>query len=96
MILLAIIMTLTIDNSILQEARVSEERVLILIALELLRQGILTNSQAAELAKQSRIEFQRTKAEHGFVFDYDIQDLEKDLQTLVKLKEQGLFQHSSL
>jgi predicted HTH domain antitoxin len=61
------------------------------LAIEGYRSGTLTHHEAAQLLGLSRFEFDDFLNEHH-VYDraYSIEDLEKDLDDLEKLRSQGL------
>lgn len=78
-------MTLTIPDSLLGDARMTEEEVRQEFALWLFGQEKLTLAQASRLAQTDRLSFQHLLASHGLTLHYTEEDFEQDLKTLRSL-----------
>lgn len=78
-------MGLTIPDSVLQSARMSEAELKQEIAVLLFAQDKLTLSQASRLAGMDRFKFQHLLASRGIPVHYEVEDLEQDLETLRSL-----------
>ena len=60
------------------------------LAIEAYRSGALTHHQASQLLRVSRLEFEALlKRRHVEEHAYDVEDLERDLQTLDRLESSG-------
>ena len=75
-------MTLTIDDDVLQAARLSAERLRLELAVALFRGDRLTLAQAARLAETDRLTFQHLLASRGIPLHYTSEDWDEDLRTL--------------
>lgn len=73
--------TITIPDSVMTSARISETELKQEIALMLYQQSRLTLSQARKLADMSRPEFKHLIASRKISI-YDVAEFEKDLETL--------------
>jgi predicted HTH domain antitoxin len=80
-------MSVVIPDVILEAANLSADELLQELAILLFQQQRLTLAQAARLARQDRITFQRLLAERAIPLHYDVQDFEEDVQTLRNLGE---------
>jgi predicted HTH domain antitoxin len=60
------------------------------LAIEAYRSGALTHHQASQLLRVSRLEFEALlKRRHVEEHAYDVEDLERDLETLDRLESSG-------
>ena len=75
-------MTITLPDSILESARMSEAELRQEIALLLYEKEKITLAQASRLAEMSRFQFQHLLASRGLFINYDAEDFEQDLATL--------------
>jgi predicted HTH domain antitoxin len=75
-------MTLTLNDDVLQSARMSVDEVRLELAVALFQGDRLTLAQAAELAETDRLTFQHVLAGRGIPLHYTTEDLDEDLRTL--------------
>ncbi len=78
-------MTITIPDSLLDAARMSEPELRQEIALLLYEKEKVTLAQAHRLADMGRLQFQHLLASRGGTIHYDVEDFEQDLETLRSL-----------
>ena len=78
-------MTLTLNDDVVQAARLTEAQVLRELAVALFQPGLLTLAQAARLAEVDRITFQHILASRQIPLHYGVEDYEDDLRTLNSL-----------
>lgn len=78
-------MSVTIPDSVLESARMSESELKREIAVLLFEKERLTAEQAASLAEMDRIDFQHLLASRHIPVHYDVGDYEQDLETLRRL-----------
>ena len=78
-------MSVTIPDSVLQTARMSENELLMEIAVTLFQQEKLTLGQASNLANMNLLQFQHLLASREINVHYDVLEFDKDLQTLKQL-----------
>lgn len=79
-------MSVTIPDSVLETARMSDSELKQEIAVLLFERDKLTLAQAARLAEMSRFQFQHLLASRGISLHYGIEDFEQDLDTLRRLR----------
>jgi predicted HTH domain antitoxin len=77
--------SVTIPDTVLQSARMSESELRREIAVMLFRNDRLTLGQASELAGMNRLTFQHLLKSLEIPLHYDVADFEEDLQTLRRL-----------
>lgn len=75
-------MTITIPDSVLESARMSEAELRQEIAILLHQKEKITLAQASWLAERDRLQFQHLLASRGFTVHYGVEDFEQDLATL--------------
>jgi predicted HTH domain antitoxin len=75
-------MTITIPDSVLESARMSESELRQEIALVLYEKERITLAQASRLAEMNRLQFQHLLASRGLFMNYGVEDFEQDLATL--------------
>ncbi|MBK8702692.1 MAG: UPF0175 family protein [Saprospiraceae bacterium] len=80
-------MDLLIKEEILEKAEITAEELIIEIAVHLYDIGRLSMGQARNPAQLDQISFQKELAKRDVYIQYDIKDLETDLENLRKLKE---------
>lgn len=73
---------LIISGNILEDIQMSPSELMIDIAVYLYDKEKLTIGQAKKLANLTQIEFQKEISKRGVFIKYDVEDFEKDLQTL--------------
>jgi predicted HTH domain antitoxin len=82
-------MPVTIPDSVLDAARMTESELRQEIAVLLFHSEKLTLAQASRLAEMDRLAFQHLLASRGIAVHYDVEDFEEDLQTLWSLGRIG-------
>jgi predicted HTH domain antitoxin len=75
-------MTITIPDSVLESARMSEAELRQEIAIVLYQREKLTLAQASRLAEMDRLQFQYLLASRGLNVHYGVEDFEQDIATL--------------
>jgi predicted HTH domain antitoxin len=75
-------MTITILDSVLESARMSESELCQEIALLLYEKEKITLVQASRLADMDRVQFQHLIASRGLTIHYGVEEFEQDLATL--------------
>ena len=78
-------MTLTLSEELVQATRLSEQQILLELAVALYSGDHLTLSQAATLANLDRIRFQHVLASRGLPISYGNAGYDEDLKTLGNL-----------
>lgn len=78
-------MSLTIPDSTLEAAHMSEDELRREIAVHLFESEKLTLAQASRLAQMSRFRFQHLLSSRGIPVHYDVEEFEEDLETLERL-----------
>jgi predicted HTH domain antitoxin len=78
-------MTLNISDQVLQASGLTEDELTLEIAVALYQREILSLGKAADFAGLHRMAFQAALYERKVPINYDIEDLEDDLETLEKL-----------
>lgn len=83
-------LSLSIPDSILHSLRLPEKTVqtdlLKLLAVKLYEKGALGLGKASELCARSRTEFMQILKEEGVCLNYDLAELERDLDTMESLR----------
>lgn len=75
-------MELHIPDAIAESGRLSEQEMLLELAVALFRQGRLTVGQAAQLAGVARFDFHAVLAARDATMHYGEEEFEEDLETL--------------
>jgi predicted HTH domain antitoxin len=78
-------MTLNISDQVLQASGLTEDELTLEIAVALYQREILSLGKAADFAGLHRMAFQAALYKRKVPINYDIEDLEDDLETLEKL-----------
>jgi len=78
-------MTLTIPDDILTAAKITEEELKLEIAIFLYQQKKLSIGKARHLAGMHLIEFQKELSRREICINYDVEDLQADIETLKEL-----------
>ncbi len=78
-------MTLTIPDDILTAAKISEEELKLEIAIMLYQQKKLSTGKARHLAGMNLIEFQKELSRRRICINYDVEDLQVDIENLKEL-----------
>lgn len=79
-------MGVVIPDEVLETAQISAEQLYQEIAVLLYRQGRLTLGQASKVANVNHLEFQRLLVDRQATVNYDLEEFEKDLEALRRLK----------
>lgn len=79
-------MSLRVPDDLLATTGLTGRELAIELALEMYGREKLSLGKAAELAGMSRMDFQRLLASRGAYLNYGVDDLEKDLETLRRLR----------
>lgn len=79
-------MSLVIPDKVLQAARMTEEEMMLELAVLLFQKGKISLGQAAELAGMSYLQFQMLLASRRIPIHYDVADFEQDMRTLQELR----------
>ena len=79
-------MVLTIPSEYVHATRLTEQEVLLEIAILFFQKGKLTIGQAAQLAGLPQFKFQWVLAGRDIPIHYNIQDYEEDLKTVQSLQ----------
>lgn len=74
--------TLTIPDELLRSANMTEQEMVVELAIALYQREKVTIEQASRLAGMDRIEFQRELANRDLYLTLDVDDLEQDIATL--------------
>ncbi|MCB9053392.1 MAG: UPF0175 family protein [Lewinellaceae bacterium] len=75
-------MALVIEDRDLNAAHITEEELRLEIAILLYQQERFSMGQASRFAEMNRILFQRELGKREIPVNYDVEDLEEDLETL--------------
>jgi len=78
-------MILTIPDDILTAAKISENELKLEIAILLYQQKKLSIGKARRLAGMHLIEFQKELSRREICINYDVEDLQVDIETLKEL-----------
>ncbi len=76
---------LIVSGTLLEDLELSPPELLIDLAVYLYDIEKMSIGQAKKLASLTQIEFQKEMAKRNVCIKYDLQDLEKDLETLKQL-----------
>ncbi len=78
-------MTIEISDQLLENAGLTREEILIELAIILFQRESITLGQASKIAGIHQFEFQKELAKRKISIHYDIEDFEKDLETIKQL-----------
>jgi predicted HTH domain antitoxin len=78
-------MSVTIPDTVLQAARMSEAEMSQEIAVLLFEKEKVTLAQASRLAGMPQLQFQQLLASRGIPLHYDVEDFAEDLETLRRM-----------
>ncbi len=79
-------MSVVLDDSILEQTKLSEDEIKMELAVSLYARGKLTLGQASEFTGLTQLEFQRQLAQRDVPLNYDLTELKRDVETLKKMK----------
>lgn len=74
-----------IPAKIVEAIRMSEDELLVEVAIYLYAQGRLTLEQASQLAQMHRLDFQKALADRNLEVHYSVDEFEEDIATLKSL-----------
>ncbi len=80
-------MNITLPDEILKSAQMSADDIKLELAILLYQQRKISTGQARHLAGMHLIQFQKELSKRGVYINYDVEDLEADIQTLKRLGE---------
>lgn len=75
-------MTIEISDQIIQQSGLTKNKLLLELALILFQQEHLTLGQASHFAGMHQYEFQQELGKRKIAIHYDVEDFERDLETL--------------
>lgn len=78
-------MIIELSDHMLKQAGLDQSGVLLLLAIQLFEEGLLTLGKASELAGLHQLEFQKELARREIPLHYDVEDFEKDWETIKNL-----------
>ncbi|MEM6318486.1 MAG: UPF0175 family protein [Bacteroidota bacterium] len=78
-------MTLTISDSIIKSSGLSEEELILEIAVSLYAREVLSLGKAAKFAKIHRFQFQKALATRKISIHLSEQEVEEDMKTIERL-----------
>ncbi len=79
-------MVIEISDRITKKAGITEEELLLKIAIELFKEEKVTLAEASEIAGLHQIQFQKELAKRKIPIHYGVDELEEDLKTLSRIK----------
>jgi predicted HTH domain antitoxin len=79
-------MVIEISDRITKKAGITEEELLLKIAIELFKEEKVTLAEASEIAGLHQIQFQKELARRKIPIHYGVDELEEDLKTLSRIK----------
>ena len=80
-------MTIEVQDEALCGLELSEPQALLDLAVGLFTERRVTLGRAAEIARLTRLDFQRELGRRGIPIHFDVEDLQADLRTLAALRE---------
>ena len=80
-------MVIDIHDEALRGLELTESQALVDLAVGLFTERRVTLGRAAEIARQTQLDFQRELGGRGIPIHYDVEDLQADIQTLAALRE---------
>lgn len=75
-------MVIELPDKMLEEAGLTEVEIRLLLAIQLFEEGIMSVGQASKLAGLHPIMFQRELAKREIPIHYDVEDFERDWETI--------------
>lgn len=79
-------MTIEIPDHIIKKLGLTEQELLLKIAIELFKEEQVTLAEASEIARLHQLQFQKELAKRQIPIHYGLEELEADLETLSRLK----------
>ncbi len=78
-------MTIKISDQLIQQIGMSEQELLLELAIMLFQEEKVTLAQASKLANMHQMLFQKELAKRKIPIHYGIEEFDEDMKTLVKL-----------
>ncbi len=78
-------MTIEISDKLLEKSGLTKEEILLELAIILFQRESVTLGQASKIARIHQFEFQKELAKRKIPIHYDIEDFEKDLETIKQI-----------
>ena len=78
-------MTIEISDQLLEKSGLTREELLLELAIILFQRESITLGQASKIAGIHQFEFQKELAKRKIPIHYDVEDFEKDLETIKQL-----------
>lgn len=78
-------MTIEISDQLLEKSGLTREELLLELAIILFQRESITLGQASKIAGIHQFEFQKELAKRKITIHYDLEDFEKDLETIKQL-----------
>lgn len=81
-------MVINISEDIIRKTGLTEQELLLKIAIELFREEKVTLAEASEIVGLHQLQFQKELAKRQIPIHYGVKEFEEDLETLSRLKLQ--------
>lgn len=78
-------MTIEISDLLLEKSGLARDEILLELAIILFQRESVTLGQASEIAGIHQFEFQKELAKRKIPIHYDVEDFEKDLETIKQI-----------
>jgi len=78
-------MTIEISDQLLEKSGLTREEILLELAIILFQRESITLGQASKIAGIHQFEFQKELAKRKIPIHYDVEDFEKDLETIKQI-----------
>lgn len=75
-------MIIELSDTMLTKAGLTETEIRLLLAIQLFEEELMTLGQASQLAELHQIMFQKELAKRKIPIHYDVEDFERDLETI--------------
>lgn len=79
------LMVIELPDSLITRAGLTEPEILILLAIQLFQEELMTLGQASKFAGMHQVMFQRELAKRKIPIHYDVEDFERDMETIKNL-----------
>jgi predicted HTH domain antitoxin len=78
-------MTIEIPDRIMEKTGLSPESILLEVAIALFQRESVTLAQASQIAGIHQMQFQKELAKREISVHYDVEDFERDMETIKKM-----------
>lgn len=78
-------MTIEISDKIIEKTGLSPEKILLELAIALFQRESITLGQASKIAGIHQMQFQKELAKRKISIHYDVEDFERDLETIKQI-----------